>query len=221
VTGVESTVAGGAGARLRGSVRVKICGVCSVDDALAAVAAGADMIGLNFFRAGKRFVDRERAAEIAAAVPPAVWRVGVFVNASRDEIESTRRAVGLTAIQLHGDEPPELVRGWPVPVIRAARLTCARDAEAALDAVAPDYFLAEGVVPGAYGGARALFDWAWASPLPAERLFLAGGLTPDNVADAVRRLRPFAVDVASGVERAPRVKEPALMAAFVEHAKAA
>jgi phosphoribosylanthranilate isomerase len=132
-----------------------------------------------------------------------------------------RREVDLSAIQLQGDEPAELVRGWPVPVIRAVRLSSESEARAASRTLVADYVLVEGRVEGAFGGVGARFPWRWAEAFPAARLFVAGGLTPENVAEAVRALRPFAVDVATGVESAPGVKEPARVAAFVEHAKAA
>jgi len=202
-------------------VRVKICGVRSVDDAMVAVRAGADMVGLNFHPASKRHVERELAASIAENVPASVWCVGVFVDRSRAEIEQVCAEVRLDAIQLHGDEPAEMLRGWPVPVIRALRLESAEQAALASREVAPDYFLCEGSSDRGHGGVGARFDWTWAGAFPADRLFLAGGLDPGNVADAVRAVRPFAVDVASGVESSPGRKEPALVAEFVRNAKAA
>jgi len=202
-------------------VRVKICGVTSAADASAAVAAGADMIGLNFHSGSKRCVSLERAREIGAVLPAPVWKVGIFVNAPRGEIERVRAALDLDAIQLHGDEPPEMTRGFAVPVIRALRLRAAGDARRALADVRADFYLCEGDAGAAYGGAGATFDWDWAREVPRERLVVAGGLTPENVAAAVRALRPFAVDVASGVESAPGIKDPARMAALVAHAKAA
>ena len=202
-------------------VRVKICGVTSVEDARAAVVAGADMIGLNFYSGSKRCISLERAREIVAALPSHVWKVGVFVNASREEIERVRGALHLDAIQLHGDEPPEMTQGFAVPVIRTLKLRAAGDARRALERVRADYYLCEGDAGAAYGGVGAAFDREWAREVPRERLVVAGGLTPENVASAVRALRPFAVDVASGVESAPGVKDPARMAALVAHAKAA
>lgn len=202
-------------------VRVKICGVTSAADARAAVEAGADMIGLNFHPGSKRCVTLERAREIVAVLPPTVWRVGVFVNAARSEIERIRDALDLRAIQLHGDEAPEAAQGLGRTVIRAVRLCGPGDAARALAAWNVDYLLCEGDAGPAFGGAGASFEWSWARAVPPERLFVAGGLTPDNVADAVRALRPFAVDVASGVESAPGVKDPARMTALVSHAKAA
>lgn len=202
-------------------VRVKICGVTTVEDARAAVDAGADMIGLNFYAGSKRCVSLERARAIVAVIPPHVCRVGVFVDAQRVEIERVRREIGLDAIQLHGNEDASLCRGFDVPVIRTVHLREAGDAARALAGFAADYVLCEGDAGTAYGGVGARFDWEWAHPVPREKLIVAGGLTPENVADAVRALRPFAVDVASGVESAPGVKDPARMAALVAHAKAA
>lgn len=202
------------------AVRVKICGIRSDDGARAAVDAGADMIGLNFWPGSRRFVEVGAATRIAGRVPAAVWCVGVFVDATRAQVDEVRREVRLDAIQFHGDEPDEILGGWPVPVIRALRLRSAADADRAA-AIPADYLLCEGASEAGPGGVGATFDWSWARALPARRLFLAGGLDPDNVAEAVRTVRPFAVDVASGVESSPGVKEPALVAAFVKHAKAA
>ena len=202
-------------------VRVKICGVTSAEDARAAVDAGADMIGLNFYSGSKRCVTPERAQEIVAVLPPHVWKVGVFVNETRAGVEAIRAALALDAVQLHGDEAPDFGRGFAVPVIRTLKLRAADDARSGVERYAADYFLCEGDAGAAYGGAGASFDWEWAKDVPRERLVVAGGLTPDNVAGAVRALRPFAVDVASGVESAPGVKDKARMAALVAHAKAA
>jgi len=214
------TAAGTSGAAAP-QVRVKICGVTSAGDARAAVEAGADMIGLNFYPGSKRYVTLERARDIVAGLPANVWRVGIFVNAGRHEIARLRDALALDAVQLHGDETPEMAQGLAAKVIRTVRLRTPGDAARALAAWDVDYVLCEGDAGEAYGGAGAGFDWSWAQEVPRGRLFVAGGLTPDNVAQAVRALRPFAVDVASGVESAPGVKDPARMAALVAHAKAA
>jgi phosphoribosylanthranilate isomerase len=203
------------------SVRVKICGVTSREDARAAAAAGADMIGLNFWSGSKRFVGVATAREIAAVLPAEVWKVGVFVNASREEIESAVESVGLDAIQLHGDEPEEMLLGWRRPVIRAIRLRSSADEAVRRVSDAAAFVLCEGGAGGGYGGGGETFPWEWASELPRERLIVAGGLNPENVAAAVRRLRPFAVDAASGVEREARVKDPRRMAEFIDNAKAA
>ncbi|MFP6662680.1 MAG: phosphoribosylanthranilate isomerase [Deltaproteobacteria bacterium] len=188
-------------------------------DATMAVAAGADMIGLNFSPSSRRFVSTERALVVAAAVPSPVWKVGVFVNSSRAEVEEIRHRVGLDALQFHGDEPAEMLAGWPCPVIRAFRIASAADASAALDSSSPAYYLLEGDAGADYGGVGAGFKWAWAREIPASRLIVAGGLKPENVADAVRSLRPFGVDVASGVESEPGIKDAAATAEFIQNAK--
>ncbi len=203
------------------SVRVKICGVTRPQDAEAAVRLGADMVGLNFYRNSARYVGSRVARELARAIPDPVWRVGVFVNATRQEIEELRAAVGLTAIQLHGDEPPEMIRNWPCPVIRAVRLKGPADVDQVLAGEDPDYVLCEGQAGGGYGGGGETFDWSWASGVPVGRLIVAGGLEPGNVAEAVRTLRPFAVDVASGVESSAGFKDVTKMRELIQNAKAA
>jgi phosphoribosylanthranilate isomerase len=203
------------------SVRVKICGVTRPEDALAAAEAGADMIGLNFWSGSRRHVTHETARAIVEAIPESIWRVGVFVNANREEIEDLREALALSAIQLHGDEPSAMLAGWPCPVIRAVRLRAPADADRALGEGEPAYYLCEGGAGGGYGGAGETFAWDWAKPFPQERLIVSGGLVPENVATAVRKLRPFAVDVASGVESAPGIKDRARMRELIDNAKAA
>ena len=179
------------------------------------------MVGLNFHPGSKRYVECDEAVRIAESLPAGVWCVGVFVDRSREEIEQVRGRVRLDAIQLHGDEPAEMLRGWPVPVIRALRLRSAEQASGLASGPAADFFLCEGASDRGHGGVGARFDWDWARVFPAARLFLAGGLDPANVAEAVRTVRPFAVDVASGVESSPGVKEPARVAEIVKNAKAA
>jgi phosphoribosylanthranilate isomerase len=203
------------------SVRVKICGLTRRSDAVSAISAGADMVGLVFWAGSRRAVDLAQASAIVAGLASHVWRVGVFVNSTRDEIQRIRAALDLTAIQLHGDEPPELLDGWPCPVIRAVRLREPDDAERALSRYRPDYFLCEGASGDAYGGAGARFDWEWARAFPAERLIVAGGLHPGNVAAAVHALRPFGIDVATGVESAPGVKDESRVVELINNAKAA
>lgn len=198
-------------------VRVKICGITNLDDALVAAEAGADAIGFVFYRRSPRFVEPERAAEIAWALPPFVDRVGVFVNASRADIARIADECGLTAVQLHGEEPPELCEGWRVPVIKALRTGA--------DGPHPDpsgypgarAFLVDAHVPSARGGTGNLADWGIARELARRlRVILAGGLTAQNVGEAIRVVRPYAVDVSSGVEIHPGVKDPGKIAAFLE-----
>jgi phosphoribosylanthranilate isomerase len=191
-------------------VRVKICGVCRVDDARAAVAAGADFLGLNFHPASARYVSPEHTA-----------LVGVFVDAPRARVEEIAAGVGLAALQFHGDEDPAYCRGWPWRTIKALRARPGVDLRALADEYAADYLLIDSFVPGQPGGTGAALDPGAASGLPAGRLFVAGGLRPETVAGVVRVLRPFAVDVASGVETEPGRKDHGKIADFIRRAKAA
>lgn len=198
---------------------VKICGITAVEDARAAAEAGADWIGLNFSPTSRRCVPREEAARIADAVRAKVKIVGVFVNQPRTEIEETARAVGLELVQLHGDEPEEAWQDLAWPVIRAVRFRAGSELPSFRRAA---YVLVDSYVPGTYGGSgqvapwREVRDYAWSKPV-----ILAGGLDPDNVAEAIRVVAPFGVDVATGVEVAPGKKDPVAMRRFVEHAKTA
>jgi phosphoribosylanthranilate isomerase len=207
-------------------VLVKICGVTSVEDALACAAAGADWIGLNFHPGSPRFIDTARAIEIVAALPPTVSPVGVFVDRPPAEIVDIAARVGLKIVQLHGSEPPDDL--WALRhlhLVRAFRLRQVRDwiAVTAFLAAAhavgrlPDAVLVDAHVAGQVGGtgvtvASEVLD---AMP-PLGRLILAGGLTPENVAAKIARLRPWMVDTASGVEAAPGRKDPAKVASFVD-----
>jgi len=202
------------------STKVKICGVTSVEDALMVAAAGADAIGLNFFPRSPRFVPVEVAAEIAAALPTGICRVGVFVDASRDVVRSIAERVGLDALQFHGAEPPDICASWDRTTIKALRV---RDAQALAAAAgyAVDFILADAHVEGRAGGTGQRVPTEWLAGVAADRLILAGGLTPDNVADAIRSVRPAAVDVASGVERAPGRKDAQKVARFIANARTA
>lgn len=210
-------------------VRVKVCGLTSVADALACASVGVDRVGLNFHPGSPRRIDPGLAAEIVAALPPSCVAVGLFVDRPPGEVAATADRVGLTGVQLHGSEPPEdLIALGHLSVIRAFRLgndaavaamiayLCRAEALGRL----PDSVLVDGYVAGQAGGtgqsiAAGLLDRL--PPLP--RLVLAGGLTPENVAGRVARVRPWMVDVASGVESAPGRKDPARVAAFVAAAR--
>jgi phosphoribosylanthranilate isomerase len=202
------------------SVKVKICGVCRVDDARAAADAGADWLGLNFHPPSPRFVDVARAAAIADAVP-GLPLVGVFVDRPRAEVEALAARLGLAALQFHGDESPEYCTGWDRPVLKALRARPGEDLPALAARYRTDYLLLDAWVAGVPGGTGVAIDPAAARGLPADRLFVAGGLVPERVADVVRALRPFAVDVASGVEREPGIKDHGKIEAFIRRAKAA
>jgi len=209
--------------------RVKICGITRAEDARAAAEAGADAIGLNFYSASKRYCPPERAKEIASETPAWVCKVGVFVGATAEEIRRICRQVPLDVIQLHGDETPELLRTLrPLPLIKAlpfagtaepiAEFLLACHQQQAL----PRMLLVDAATGGRFGGTGEAIDWSlFASQRPklsGMPLILAGGLTPDNVATAIRATHPWAVDVASGVESAPGKKSPELVRAFVAQA---
>jgi phosphoribosylanthranilate isomerase len=206
---------------------VKICGITSAEDAHLAVEAGADALGFVFFSMSPRRTTAERAAAIARELPPGVRRVGVFVNEPREEMARVADAVGLDLLQLHGDEPPEALLGLPRPAIKAVRVGKGFAAEEALRyagkcaGILVDTRLAgQTLLPG---GTGVPFDWSLVRGL-AERvpfLMLAGGLGPSNVAEAIRVVRPHAVDVSSGVESLPGRKDPEKVRAFVKAAREA
>jgi phosphoribosylanthranilate isomerase len=203
------------------TVKVKICGVTRAEDARAAADAGADAIGINFWPGSKRFVALGDASRIAAVVPSRVLVVGVFVDAERAVIERAIREVPLGAIQLHGGESPDACAGWDVPVIKAI---AAREGVALAELAASypvDYVLLDADSRGRHGGTGESFPLERAVDVAPGRLFLAGGLRPETVAAAVRRVRPYAVDVASGVESAPGVKDRAKVEELIRNAKAA
>ncbi len=200
--------------------RTKICGLTRPDEALAAVAAGADAVGFVFVPGTPRFIAAEPAAEIIRQLPPFVAKVGLFVNADTQTVARTIAQTGIDTVQLHGEETPEFARQFrgAVKVIKAFRIRGAESLAAlAAYADAADAWLLDAFVPGTHGGTGARFDWEHAVTARGlgKAIILAGGLTPDNVAEAVRRVGPFAVDVSSGVEAAPGRKDPAKVAAFL------
>lgn len=203
-------------------VRVKICGITRPEDAAAAAEAGADAMGLVFAESPRR-VTLEQARAILAALPPFVTPVALFVNETAEQIRETCQALGVRTVQLHGDEPPEFARQLAgLCVIKAFRI----GGEADLAPLAAGYpalaYLLDSKVAGRRGGTGVTLDWTLAARAASlGRIILAGGLTPDNVADAVRRVRPYGVDVSSGVECEPGRKDPAKVQAFVAAARAA
>jgi phosphoribosylanthranilate isomerase len=208
-----------------GAPRIKFCGITSLDDAGLAVSAGAWAIGLVFWPDSPRRCDVAAAAEISAAFRRTVQIVGVFVNATLAQIAQTAEAAGLTGIQLHGDEGPafcaEAARRTGCKVIKAVRVRSRADLQA-LRPFHTDYHLLDSHVAGRPGGSGESFDWeiarAHRGPVP---VILSGGLRPDNVAAAISVVRPFAVDVASGVEAAPGRKDPEKLEAFATAVRAA
>ena len=210
-------------------VRVKVCGLTRVDEALCCATLGVDWIGLNFHPASSRRVSLDEAAAIVSALPPGCEPVGLFVDRAPEEIRAIAARVGFRIVQLHGDEPPEdLLALGDLKVIRAFRLG---DASAIAKMVAslsgaralgrsPDAILIDAYIPGQSGGTGHSIPHELLQTLPAlPNLILAGGLTPENVAERVALMRPWMVDVASGVESAPGRKDPGKVAAFVRNAR--
>lgn len=202
-------------------VRVKVCGVTSVEDASMCVELGVDAIGLNFWPRSVRRCELTVARDIVSAHRGRTLFVGVFVDADEAEIASTIEQVGLDCVQLHGDEPPTLVQRFLPHAYKAVRVR-GESPLALVRSYPGDYILLDAYVPGMPGGTGAVFDWTLAREVALERkLTLAGGLTADNVAAAVRAVNPYCVDTASGVESAPGVKSRELVARFVEQARGA
>jgi phosphoribosylanthranilate isomerase len=203
------------------TVRVKICGLTNLADARAAAAAGADALGFVFYAGSPRCIAVAEAASIVAQLPPFVTTVGVFVNATAQTILDTSQACRLDAVQLHGDESPAFCAMFPgLKVIKAFRVA----QETSLDGIeryATCAWLLDSYQPGQHGGTGARFRWEWAQAAVGRGrpVILAGGLTPENVAEAVRLVRPYAVDVSSGVESSPGKKDHARMMGFVQEAR--
>lgn len=202
------------------SVKVKICGVTSVEDGIAAADAGADMIGLMFAEKSPRLISMETAAQIARAVPQYIVKVGVFVNPAEDLVLRAIGECGLAMLQFHGDEPPEFCAQFGVMSVKAFRI---RNMESlkALPGYQTDAYLLDAYSATGLGGTGEKFNWNLAVEAKkfGKPIFLAGGLTPENVAGAVREVQPFAVDVSSGVESAPGKKDRDRIRAFVSRAK--
>jgi phosphoribosylanthranilate isomerase len=209
---------------------VKICGVTRVEDARAAVRAGADALGLNFVRESPRFIgglDQARALVRAAALAERTAWAGVFVNPPLPDVLAAVEAAGLRIVQLHGEESPAFLRsvkdavGPAVAVWKAFRIAAKSDLDA-LRQYECDACLLDARAPGVRGGSGKTFDWGLLAGVPRVRpLVLAGGLTPANVGDAVRAVRPEWVDTAGGVESAPGIKDAAALEAFIRAARAA
>ncbi|MGC1677821.1 MAG: phosphoribosylanthranilate isomerase [Candidatus Binataceae bacterium] len=199
------------------AVRIKICGVTRVEDATAAIAAGADMIGINFYAPSPRSIDLKRALEIRAAIGRRAILVGVFVNAPRVFVEERRSALELDMLQYHGDEDDDALLGWNVPVIRAMRLR-AGDAAAAIARVRADFALLDSFHPALYGGTGVARPLEELSRLDLSRVIISGGLGPEN-AHAAASLLPFALDCASGVESAPGEKDHSKLRSFIANAR--
>ncbi|HEX9079082.1 MAG TPA: phosphoribosylanthranilate isomerase [Desulfuromonadaceae bacterium] len=202
-------------------VKVKICGITTLEDALVAVDAGADALGFVFFAASPRHIFPEQAAAIIRRLPPFVQTVGLFVDEEPETVNSTADRCGLDIVQLHGGETPDYCDGIRRRVLKALRvkeITCLEP----MQQYRVSGFLLDAWSPDAYGGTGRTFNWEIAARAAEKsRIILAGGLTPDNVAEAIRQVRPYGVDVSSGVEAAPGRKDAARVREFIRIAKEA
>ena len=203
-------------------MKIKICGITNADDAALCVEVGADALGFNFVEGTPRFVTAARAAAIVAGLPPFVTPVGIFWDHAAGHVKAVAEECGLRALQFHGDEPPEALVEHRLPVIKTIKVA----GESDLDRMAryePAAFLLDSTARWSAGEARVPISWTVARRAVAmgRRIILAAGLTPDNVAAAIRVVGPYAVDVASGVEAVPGRKDPDKVRRFVREARAA
>ena len=200
-------------------VRVKVCGITNLEDALYAYKYGADALGFIFYKKSPRYVDKDMVREIIKALPPFILTVGVFVNESEEVIKKTVEYTGIDIIQLHGDESPDFCRRFKQRVIKAFRISSDKDIN-----IISEYevygVLLDSYSEGGFGGSGKSFDWGIASKLKNRKnLIISGGLNSDNVAEAIRLFRPCGVDVSSGVELYPGKKDPAKLKDFISSAK--
>ena len=198
-------------------VRSKICGITRIEDALAAAEAGADAIGLVIYAKSPRAVSIQQARDIVAALPAFVTTVGLFVNASRGELNEILGAVALDLLQFHGDETPADCESFHRPYIKALRVQSGDD----IALLAAPYASARGIlldtfVSGVPGGTGAAFDWSLVPHDLSQPVILAGGLSADNVQAAIKQVRPYAVDVSGGVEASKGIKDAAKIRAFMQ-----
>ena len=202
--------------------RVKICGITRREDAVAAVEAGADAIGLVFYPDSPRYVDPDAAADVIAGLAPLVSVVGLFVDPDRSTVEKALQTLPLDLLQFHGDESPDWCAGFGKPWMKAIRVGPETDVPATMERYsAASAVLLDAWKPGVPGGTGERFDWQRAPRGPRLPMFLAGGLTPANVGEAIAAVRPFAVDVSGGVEQAPGLKSRSLIEEFIAAVQAA
>ncbi len=211
--------------------RIKFCGMTREEDIDLALSLGVDALGFVFHRPSARYVSPERVAELVARVPATVATVGLFVDATRDKVAAVLERVSLSLLQFHGDEAPDACNAFSRPYIKAARVTADLDLLEFADAYRDAAALLLDAHTAGYGGSGKVFDWslvpsALIGPLvigrdAARRVVLSGGLSTANVADGIVRVRPYAVDVSSGIERAKGIKDPDAMRRFVAAVRAA
>jgi phosphoribosylanthranilate isomerase len=202
-------------------IKIKICGITNLEDALVAADAGADALGFNFYKKSPRYIEPDKAAEIIAQLPPFIMPVGVFVNEREDRIRENQALTCIQAVQLHGDESPEFCQRFGGRVIKAFQV---KDKES-LQAMAHyrvGAFLLDSYRDGVRGGTGVTFDWHLAVVAKTfGKVILAGGLTPENVAEAVKLVQPYGVDVAGGVEREKGIKDHAKVRKFIAEVRRA
>ena len=204
------------------SVQVKICGITNVEDGIAAAEAGADALGFIFYQKSPRYLPIEKAAQIIRDLPPMIVKVGVFVDAPEEVVFRVISDCGLNVLQFHGSETPEYCLQFGLMSMKAFQIRDAQSLSRLTD-FPTDAWLLDAYSDGRLGGTGESFNWdlaveagKWGRPI-----FLAGGLTPGNVAEAVRQVQPYAVDVSSGVEASPGKKDHAKVKAFIQAAKSA
>lgn len=206
------------------TVQVKVCGITNLTDAEKALEFGADMLGFNFYAPSSRAIAAVKAREIIERLPATSFNVALFVNEAREKvgqvIAAGRLADGRQAysgLQFHGDENAQYCRGWQLKVIKAFRLK-EKDSLTVMKDFPADFYLLDSWSEG-YGGSGTAFPWAWIEGLDASKLILSGGLSVENVVEAIRRIRPFGVDVCSGVEAHPGIKDHGKLKDFIDAAK--
>ena len=195
---------------------VKICGVTRVEDALAAAHHGAHAIGLVFYAPSPRYIEPDAAAEIVRALPPFVTPVGLFVDAPEAEVREVSTRSGIQLLQFHGGEAPGFCAKFELPYMKAVQVRAGVDLlQYARDFAGARALLLDAYHEGLHGGTGAVFDWSLIPPALPLPVVLSGGLTPENVSEAIRRVKPWAVDVSSGVEASKGIKDVAKIAAFI------
>lgn len=202
-------------------IKIKICGITNLDDALMAANLGADALGFNFYKKSPRYIEPEKAADIIAQLPPIIMPVGVFVNEREEKIREAQSMACIQTVQFHGDESPEFCQRFGARVIKAFQVkdkeTIKHMAQYHVGA-----FLLDSYRNGQRGGTGATFDWHLAVVAKTfGRIILAGGLTPENAAEAVKLVQPYGVDVASGVEREPGIKDHQKLKKFITEVRRA
>ncbi len=205
-------------------VKVKVCGITNIEDAQKAVEYGADALGFNFYPPSPRYLSPDQAQTILATLPPQVWRVAVFVNEPRERVTEILNRLHLldgdqaqSGVQFHGDEDDEYCRGWGLKVIKAVRVR-GPESLLGLNDFPADLLLLDSWSEG-YGGSGAQFRWSWIEDLDPSRLILSGGLDLNNIQQAVTQIRPFGIDVCSGVEAKPGIKDYGKLKEFIDAAK--